>query len=95
MKWSELPEPVLLQRSFLFGITGVIFGTLSVLNANLQYVNAPMGPLNGVSIFLQFAGLGTAILVLRKRKIAPEFKEKAQILILVETVALLFFLFSL
>ena len=95
MKWSELPEPVLLQRSFLFGITGITLGALSVLNSNLQYINAPMGPLNGVSLLLQFAGLGTAILVLRKRKIAQEFKEKSQILILVQTVALLFFLFSL
>jgi len=95
MKWSDLPEPVLLQRSFLFGITGIILGALSVVNSNFHYVNAPMGPLNGVSLLLQFAGLGTAILVLRKRKIAQEFKEKAQILILVQTVALLFFLFSL
>ena len=95
MKWSDLHEPVLLQRSFLFGITGIILGALSVLNSNMSYVAAPMGPLNGVSIFLQFAGLGTAILVLRKRKVAQEFKEKAQILILVQTVALLFFLFSL
>lgn len=95
MKWSDLPEPVLLQRSFLFGITGITLGTLSVLNSTLQYLNLPMGPINGVSLFLQFAGLGTAILVLRKRKLAQEFKEKAQILILVQTVALLFFLFSL
>ena len=68
--------------------------TLQIVS-NFHYVNAPMGPLNGVSLLLQFAGLGTAILVLRKRKIAQEFKEKAQILILVQTVALLFFLFSL
>ncbi|GAA0879431.1 hypothetical protein GCM10009119_23990 [Algoriphagus jejuensis] len=95
MKWSDLPEPVLLQRSFLFGITGIVLGTLSLLNSSLHYIDAPMGPLNGVSFLLQLAALGTAILVLRKRKVAPEFKEKAKILILVQTVALLFFLFSL
>jgi hypothetical protein len=95
MKWSELPEPVLLQRSFLFGIVGIILGAISLLNTYGQYVSAPMGPLNGVSLLLQLAGLGTAILVLRKRKLAQEFKEKAQILILVQTVALLFFLFAL
>lgn len=54
-----------------------------------------MGPLNGVSFLLQLASLGTAILVLRKRNLEKEHKEKAQILILVQTVALLFFLFSL
>jgi hypothetical protein len=95
MKWSELPEPVLLQRSFLFGITGIILGTLSVLNTNLQLIEAPMGPLNGVSFLLQMAGLGTAILVLTKRKVNKEFKEKAQIIIFVLAVALIFFVFSL
>jgi uncharacterized membrane protein YsdA (DUF1294 family) len=95
MKWSELPEPVLLQRSFLFGIVGILLGALSLLNSYGQYISAPMGPLNGVSLLLQLAALGTAILVLRKRKVAPEFKEKAQMLILVQTVAILFFIFSL
>ena len=95
MKWSELPEPVLLQRSFLFGIVGIVLGTLSLINTHFGYLDAPMGPLNGVSLLLQFAGIGQSILVLRKRKLAPEFKEKAQILILVLGVALLFFIFSL
>ncbi len=54
-----------------------------------------MGPLNGVSFLLELASLGTAILVLRKRNVEKEHKEKAQILILVQTVALLFFFFSL
>jgi hypothetical protein len=54
-----------------------------------------MGPLNGVSFLLQMAGLGTAILVLTKRKVNKEFKEKAQIIIFVLAVALIFFVFSL
>jgi hypothetical protein len=95
MKWSELPEPVLLQRSFLFGIVGIIIGTLSLINAHFGFMDAPMGPLNGVSILLLFMGIGQSILVLRRRKLAQEFKEKSQILILVLGVALLFFIFSL
>ncbi|HSF52465.1 MAG TPA: hypothetical protein VLA71_01880 [Algoriphagus sp.] len=95
MKWSELPEPVLLQRSFLFGITGIVLGALSILNSTWHFINAPMAPLNGVSLLLQFAGLGLAIMVLRKRKLSQEFKEKSQMMILILTVALLFFLFSL
>lgn len=95
MKWSDLPEPVLLQRSFLFGITGIVLGALSILNSTWHFVQAPMGPLNGVSLLLQFAGLGMAIMVLRKRKLAQEFKEKSQMMILILTVALLFFIFSL
>lgn len=95
MKWSDLPEPVLLQRSFLSGITGIVLGALSILNSTWHYVNAPMGPLNGVSLLLQFGGLGMAIMVLRKRKLSQEYKEKSQMMILILTVALLFFIFSL
>ena len=95
MKWSNLPEPVLLQRSFIFGLTGIILGVISILNKNLQLFNGSVLPLNGVSLLLQLFGLGLAILVLRKRKLAPEYKEKSQILILVLTVALLFFILSL
>jgi hypothetical protein len=95
MKWSDLPEPVLLQRSFLFGITGIVLGALSVLNTQLQVLQAPMGPINGVSLLLQFFGLGMAVMVLKKRKLAQEHKEKSQIMILIMVVALLFFIFSL
>ena len=95
MKWSELPEPVLLQRSFLFGLTGIILGALSILNTTWHLVQAPMGPLNGESFLLQFMGLGLSIIVLRKRKVAQEYKEKSQMMILILGVALLFFIFSL
>ncbi len=95
MKWTDLPSPVLLQRSFLFGITGIILGALSILNSQFHWIQAPMGPLNGVSFLLQLASLGTAILVLRKRNVEKEHMEKAQILIMMQTVALLFFFFSL
>jgi hypothetical protein len=95
MKWSELPEAVLLQRSFLFGIVGIVLGALSILNTTWRFVEAPMGPLNGVSLLLQFAGLGMAILVLRKRKLSKENKEKSQMMILILAVALIFFILSL
>ena len=95
MKWSTLPEPVLLQRAFLFGITGILLGTVSLLNTQLRLLDAPMGPLNGVSLLLQFFGIGLAIIVLRRPKVAVEFKEKSQLMILILSVALLFFIFSL
>lgn len=95
MKWTDQPEGVLLQRSFLFGITGIVLGTLSILNTYFQLVQAPMGPLNGVSILLQFLGLSLAVLVLRKKKISPEDKQKAQKMVLILGVALLFFILSL
>lgn len=95
MKWTDQPERVLLQRSFLFGITGIILGALSLLNTNFQLVQVPMGPLNGVSLLLQFLGLSIAVLVLRKKKLTVEYKQKAQKMVLVLGVALLFFILSL
>ena len=95
MKWTDQPEPVLLQRAFLFGITGIILGTLSILNSIYHLLKAPMGPLNGASLLLQIIGLSLAVLVLKKRKLAQEYKEKSQLMILILAVALLFFIFSL
>jgi hypothetical protein len=94
MKWTNQPEEILLQRSFLFGITGIILGTLSILNTNLLHYQVPMTPLNGVSLLLQLIGLSLAVLVLRKRKITTKSKEKAQKMVLVLGVALLFFVLS-
>jgi len=95
MKWTDYPEKVLFQRSFIFGITGIILGILSILNTNLLHYQAPMGPLNGASLLLQLVGLSLAVLVLRKRKITKDEKEKAQKMVLVLGVALLFFVLSL
>lgn len=95
MKWTDQPEGVLLQRSFLFGITGIVLGALSLLNTNFQLVQAPMGPLNGVSLLLLFLGLSLAVLVLRRKKLTSEDKQKAQKMVLVLGVALLFFILSL
>lgn len=95
MKWTDQPERVLLQRSFLFGITGILLGALSLMNTNSQLVQAPMGPLNGVSLLLQILGLSLAVLVLRRKKLTAEDKQKAQKMVLVLGVALLFFILSL
>jgi len=95
MKWTDHSEKTLLQRSFLFGITGIVLGMLSLLNTYFQVLEAPMDPLNGVGIALQFVGLSLAVLVIRKRKLTPEIKEKAKKMILVLSVGLLFFLLTL
>lgn len=95
MKWTDQPEGVLLQRSFLFGITGVVLGALSLMNTNFLLVQAPMGLLNGVSLLLQFLGLSLAVLVLRRKKMTSEDKLKAQKMVLILGVALLFFILSL
>lgn len=95
MKWTDHSEKTLLQRSFLFGITGIVLGMLSLLNTYFQVLEAPMGPLNGVALALQFVGLSLAVLVLRKRKLTSEMKEKAKKMILVLGVGLLFFILTL
>lgn len=95
MKWTDHSDKTLLQRSFLFGITGFVLCMLSLLNTFFEVLAAPMGPLNGVGIALQFVGLSLAILVIRKRKLSPETKEKAQKMILILAVGLLFFILTL
>ncbi len=94
MKWTNQPSDILLQRSFLFGITGIVLGLLSIANTYFQLLEAPMGPLNGMSIGLQFVGLSLAVLVLRKRKLSEIDKEKAKKMTLILGVALLFFILS-
>lgn len=95
MKWTNHPPKILLQRSFLFGFTGIVLSVLALLNTQLQIVQAPMGPLNGVGLALQLVGLSLSVLVIRQRKLAPEIKEKAQKMILVLAVGLLFFILTL
>lgn len=87
----EKDEDLLLQRSFLFGATGIILCLLALANTYYQVLEAPMGPLNGVGIALQFFGLSIAVLVLRKRKITEAVKDKSKKMILVLGVALFFF----
>ncbi|WP_106134272.1 hypothetical protein [Mongoliibacter ruber] len=91
MNWMEKDEGLLLQRSFIFGIVGITLCLLALINKNMNLLEAPMGPLNGVGIALQFFGLSIAVLVLRKRKITDKTKEKAKKMVLILGVALVFF----
>lgn len=94
MKWTNQPNNILLERSFLFGIVGIILGTLAIINTKFYFVDAPMGPLNGVSLALQLIAISLAVLVLRKRKLESDLKVKAQKMVVVLAAALLFFILS-
>ncbi len=87
----EKDEKLLLQRSFLFGVTGILLCSLALANSYFEFLDAPMGPLNGVGVALQFFGLSIAVLTLRKRKIQEETKDKSKQMIMILSVALLFF----
>ncbi len=91
MKWFDKDEKLLLERAFLFGAVGIALGFVSLANMNFGFLQAPMGPLNGVSLALQLFGMSIAVLVLRKRKITDQTKEKAKKMVLVLGVALMFF----
>lgn len=94
MKWTNQPNSVLLERSFLFGIVGILLGTIAIINTKFHFVSAPMGPINGVSLGLQLIAISLAVLVLRKRKVEPDLKVKAQKMIVVLAAAFLFFILS-
>jgi hypothetical protein len=91
MKWLDKDENLLLQRSFIFGVVGIAICLVPVFNNYFQFLDGPMGPLNGVGLLLQFFGLSIAIMVIRKRKISEQAKDKAKKMILVLGVALVFF----
>lgn len=91
MKWIDKDTNLLLQRSFLFGATGIVICLIPLFNKYFQFLNIPMGPINGIGILLQFFGLSIAVMVLRKRKVEEELKDKAKKMILVLAVALIFF----
>lgn len=92
MKWTNHPPKILLQRSFLFGITGIVLAALAVVNGYFDLLEAPMGPLTGTGILLQLVGLSLSVLVIRERKLDPELKEKAKKMILILSVGLLYFI---
>lgn len=91
MNWMDKDEELLIQRSFIFGMTGIVLCLIPLGNGYFQWLNAPMQPLNGVGIALQLFGLSISVLILRKRKIKDAVKEKAKKMILVLTVSLIFF----
>jgi membrane-bound ClpP family serine protease len=91
MSWEEKNEELLLKRSFLFGITGIIISLIPLFNQYFEWLNIPMAPINGVGLVLQFFAISIAIMVLRKRKITEQTKDKAKKMILVLGVALIFF----
>lgn len=89
--WMEKDENMLLKRSFIFGVTGIIICLIPLYNNYFHFIEHSLGALNGIGIALQFFGLSIAVLVLRKRKIAEEVKDKAKKMVLVLGVALVFF----
>ena len=91
MSWKEKNEELLLKRSFLFGITGIIICLVPLFNGYFNLLIIPMAPISGIGIVLQFFAISIAIMVLRKRKITEETKDKAKKMILVLGVALIFF----
>ena len=89
--WKEKDPGMLLKRSFLFGITGIVICLFPLFNNYFQWLSINHGPINGVGIALQFFGLSISVLVLRRRKLEDKLKDKAKKMILVLAVALIYF----
>lgn len=93
MSWMEKNEDKLLQRSFFFGMAGILFCMVPLFNHYypfLKFENLQL--LTGIGIGLQLFALSIAVLVLRKRKISPEVKSRAQRMVIALAVALIFFM---
>lgn len=91
MSWIDKDNDLLLKRSFLFGAVGISMCVIPLFNAYFNWIQASMVPLQGVGLGLQLFGLSIAVMVLRKRRVPEQIQDKAKKMILVLTVALIFF----
>jgi 4-hydroxybenzoate polyprenyltransferase len=93
MKWTAIGEKKLLNRSFLFGLTGILLALMplafGVLGMDVGRFNEW---LSGIGIALQLLGMSLAVLVIRQRRVAEEIQQKAKQMTLVLAVSLLFFI---
>lgn len=93
IKWTEIPDKKLLDRSFAFGIVGILLAL-----APLVLMQVPLsigiygGWLSGLGIAMQLLAMSLAVLVIRKRKVTTEIQQKAKQMTLVLAVSLLFFI---
>ncbi|UCS93445.1 hypothetical protein KZP23_22865 [Echinicola marina] len=82
----------LLQRSFTIGIVGIILCFIPLINNITAFADPKkIFFLNGFGLAAQFMALSLAILVIRKRKIPHEIKDKSKRMIIVLSVSILFF----
>lgn len=92
MNWMEKDEESLLKKSFLFGLAGIIACMVPLINRYGQFTDSSsMGLFTGIGIGVQLFALSIAVLVIRKRNIAAETKERAQRMTIALAVSLLFF----
>ncbi len=92
MNWMKKDEEKLLKKSFYFGLVGIIAGLLPLFDRYLSFMeNDYFHWLTGIGIGMQLFALSIAVLVLRKRKISPESKGRAQRMTIALTVSLIFF----
>ncbi len=95
MNWMNQESGNLLQRSFTFGITGILLCFIPLINRTWPFVeHQKISFINGFGIAIQLLALSIAVLVLRKRKLNPEHKEKAKRMTIALGVALVFFLLN-
>ncbi|WP_143961881.1 hypothetical protein [Litoribacter populi] len=95
MKYFDKDENLLLKRSFAVGLAGIILCLVPLYqNYSPFAANNIINIVHGVGLAAQMFALSIAVLVLRKRKIAPTIKEKAQKMTLILTVAIMFFILA-
>jgi len=93
MKWTAISNKKLLDRSFAFGILGILLALAPLVLVQIPVsVGKYGGWLSGLGIALQLLAMSLAVLVIRQRKVATELQQKAKQMTLVLAVALLFFI---
>jgi hypothetical protein len=92
MSWMGKNEEKLLQKSFVFGIMGILSCLLPLFNRYGRFTDHEyVYLLTGIGIGSQLFALSIAVLVLRKKKISQEIRGRAQRMTIALAVSLLFF----
>jgi amino acid transporter len=92
MKYFDKDEGTLLQRSFTIGLIGILLCLVVLYQNYSPFVSTGViTVVNGIGLAAQLFAMSIAVLVMRKRKIKDDIKEKAKKMTLVLAVSLLFF----
>lgn len=92
MNWMGKKEEKLLQKSFWFGMGGIVASLVPLFNRYERFTDhESLYLLTGIGIGLQLFALSIAVLVLRKPKISNETKSRAQRMAIALSVSLIFF----
>ncbi|WP_018476072.1 hypothetical protein [Echinicola pacifica] len=92
MSWMDKNPNDLLQKAFFTGLIGIVLCLIPIISLLLPSIpREKVFFLKGFGILAQLTALSMVVLVLRVRKLDKTIKDKAKRMLIVLSVALLYF----